>query len=74
MYIIFVDSNDTVKYFNKAGKQIFVRTKAVIGRKVQQCHPQKSVHIVNRILEAFKKGGERMWQGYGLTLRTSLST
>ncbi len=54
--VTFVDANDNVKYFNKAEKRIFVRTKAVIGRKVQLCHPQKSVHIVNRILEAFKKG------------------
>jgi len=54
--ISFVDANDTVKYFNKADKRIFVRTKAVIGRKVQLCHPQKSVHIVNKILEAFKTG------------------
>jgi len=54
--ISFVDKNDSVKYFNKADKRIFVRTKAVIGRKVQLCHPQKSVHIVNKILEAFKTG------------------
>ena len=54
--ITFVDKEDSVKYFNKAGKRIFVRTKAVIGRKVQLCHPQKSVHIVNKILEAFKTG------------------
>lgn len=54
--ISFVDANDTVKYFNKAEKRIFIRTKAVIGRKVQLCHPQKSVHIVNKILEAFKTG------------------
>ncbi|MGB9756468.1 MAG: DUF438 domain-containing protein [Candidatus Bathyarchaeales archaeon] len=54
--ITFVDANDTVKYFNKAEKRIFVRTKAVIGRKVQLCHPQKSIHIVNKILEAFRKG------------------
>lgn len=54
--ITFVDEEDTVKYFNKAEKRIFVRTKAVIGRKVQLCHPQKSIHIVNRILEAFKTG------------------
>jgi DUF438 domain-containing protein len=33
-----------------------MRTKAVLGRKVQQCHPQKSVHIVNRILDGFKNG------------------
>ncbi|MEM3054593.1 MAG: DUF438 domain-containing protein [Candidatus Bathyarchaeia archaeon] len=54
--ITFVDKNDTVKYFSKGETRIFVRTKAVIGRKVHLCHPQKSVHIVNRILEAFKKG------------------
>jgi PAS domain S-box-containing protein len=54
--ITFVDGEDAVKFFNKAEKRIFVRTKAVLGRKVQLCHPQKSVHIVNRILEAFKKG------------------
>ncbi len=54
--ISFVDVNDQVKYFNKADKRIFVRTKAVIGRKVQMCHPQKSVHIVNKIVEAFKSG------------------
>jgi PAS domain S-box-containing protein len=54
--ITFVDKDDTVKYFNKGEGRIFVRTKAVIGRKVQLCHPQKSIHIVNKILEAFKTG------------------
>ena len=54
--ISFVDAKDAAKYFNKAEKRIFVRTKAVIGRKVQLCHPQKSVHIVNKILDAFKTG------------------
>jgi len=33
-----------------------VRTKAVIGRKVQLCHPEKSVHVVNKIIEAFRRG------------------
>jgi len=54
--ISFIDKDDSVRYFNKAEKRIFVRTKAVIGRKVQSCHPQKSVHVVNKILEAFRKG------------------
>jgi len=54
--ITFVDRDDTVRYFNKSEGRIFVRTKAVIGRKVQLCHPQKSIHIVNRILKAFKEG------------------
>jgi len=54
--ITFVDANDSVKYFNKAENRIFVRTKSVIGRKVQMCHPQKSIHIVNKILESFRRG------------------
>ena len=54
--ITFVDKEDTVKYFNKLGERIFVRPKSIIGRKVQQCHPQKSIHVVNRILDGFKSG------------------
>jgi PAS domain S-box-containing protein len=54
--ITFVDRDDVVRYFNKAEKRVFVRTKAVIGRTVQLCHPQKSIHIVNRIVDSFKKG------------------
>jgi PAS domain S-box-containing protein len=52
----FVDKSDRVKYFNKAEKRIFVRTKSVIGRKVELCHPQKSVQVVKKIVEAFKTG------------------
>src|SRR3990170_1434722 len=52
--ITFVDKDDYVRYFNKS--EIFRRSKAVLGRKVQQCHPQKSVHMVNKILESFKSG------------------
>jgi len=54
--ITFVDSTDTVRYFSKSNGRIFARSKAVIGRRVQQCHPAKSVHVVNQILEDFKQG------------------
>jgi hypothetical protein len=54
--ITFVDSDDAVKYFSKGEERIFVRTKAIIGRKVQQCHPQKSVHVINEILDSFRNG------------------
>jgi len=54
--ITFVDKDDTVRYFSETKERIFPRTKAVIGRKVQQCHPEKSVHIVNKILADFKSG------------------
>lgn len=54
--ITFVDKNDEVRYFSQTKERIFVRTKAVLGRKVQNCHPEKSVHIVNQILTDFKNG------------------
>ncbi len=54
--ITFVGADDTVRYFNEAEDRIFVRSRSVIGRKVQQCHPQKSVHAVERIVEEFKSG------------------
>ncbi len=52
----FVDDEDTVKFFSEGGGGIFMRTKASIGRKVQQCHPEKSVHKVNEILDDFRTG------------------
>jgi len=54
--ITFIDKEDTVRYFSQSKDRIFTRTKAVIGRKVQLCHPQKSVHIVNQLLEDFRSG------------------
>jgi len=54
--ITFVDSDDAVRYYNRDGKRIFVRTPAVIGRKVQNCHPPKSLAPVNQILSEFKNG------------------
>ncbi|MHA1755049.1 MAG: DUF438 domain-containing protein [Candidatus Odinarchaeia archaeon] len=54
--ITFVDKNDVVKYFIPHKETAFLRTKAIIGRKVQNCHPKKSIHIVNQILDDFKTG------------------
>ena len=54
--ISFVDVDDTVMFYSHGDKRIFRRTPAVIGRKVQNCHPPKSVHIVQRILDDFKVG------------------
>ena len=54
--ITFVDKEDTVRYFSQSKERIFPRAKAVIGRKVQQCHPQKSVHVVSQILDDFRNG------------------
>ncbi len=54
--ITFVDANDRVRYFSNSPERIFVRSKAVLGREVQLCHPQKSIHVVTKILEDFKSG------------------
>lgn len=53
--ITFVDQNDEVCYFSGPKHRIFPRLKAIIGRKVQDCHPHESVYIVNEILDAFRK-------------------
>jgi len=52
--ISIVDADDTVRYYSHGENRIFRRTPAVIGRKVQNCHPTKSVHIVQKILDDFK--------------------
>jgi PAS domain S-box-containing protein len=52
--ITFVDGKDRVRYFNKEGKRIFARSRKIIGIKVQKCHPQKSIYVVNQILEDFR--------------------
>ena len=54
--ITFINENDTVCFFNKPEKIIFVRTKGIIGRKVQNCHPAASLDTVNKIVESFKTG------------------
>ena len=52
----FVGKDDAVKYFSDSKERIFVRTKSVLGRKVQNCHPPQSVDVVEKILTSFKEG------------------
>lgn len=52
--ITFVGRDDKVRYFSQSKDRIFVRTKAILGRTVQKCHPEKSVHVVEQILKDFK--------------------
>ncbi|USB33468.1 DUF438 domain-containing protein [Paenibacillus sp. YPG26] len=54
--LTFIDENDVVRYFSHGKERIFARTKAVIGRTVQNCHPPQSVHVVNELLADFKAG------------------
>ncbi len=62
--VTFVDQDNTVRYFSPGKDRIFDRSRAIIGRKVQYCHPPKSVHIVNQIVEDFRSGRQnqaRFW-------------
>lgn len=53
--ITFVDADDSVAYFNRLDREkLFPRTRSVIGRKVEKCHPEKSVGTVRTIVEGFK--------------------
>lgn len=54
--ISFVDEQDKVAYYSQTEDRIFPRSPGIIGRTVQNCHPSKSVHVVNKILEEFKAG------------------
>jgi len=54
--ITFVDEQDTVRYYSETPDRIFKRTPAIIGRKVQNCHPPASVDKVVRIVEDFRTG------------------
>lgn len=54
--ITFVDENDEVRFFSQTRERIFTRTAAIIGRKVQKCHPPQSVRTVQDILDSFKAG------------------
>jgi uncharacterized protein len=54
--ITFVDDKDSVGYFSQSKDRIFLRTESIIGRTVQLCHPEKSIHVVNQILQDFRNG------------------
>jgi DUF438 domain-containing protein len=54
--LTFVDKDDAVRYYSAGRERIFTRTPAIIGRKVQDCHPPASVHVVERIINDFRQG------------------
>ncbi len=56
--ISFVDEKDEVAYYSASPERIFPRSPGVIGRKVQNCHPPKSMGIVQKILDKFRAGNK----------------
>jgi len=69
--LTFVDKDDTVRYFSEGKDRIFIRTRAVIGRKVQNCHPPQSVDVVEKILASFKDGSKDFYE-FWINLRGKL--
>jgi hypothetical protein len=58
--LTFVDDDDRVVFFSEGGDRIFERPPAIIGRKVQNCHPPDSVEIVEQILADFRAGRQNV--------------
>ncbi len=58
--LTFVNENDKVAYYSDTEDRIFPRSRAIIGRSVQKCHPPNSVDIVVDILEKFKSGEKKV--------------
>src|SRR5690554_4473214 len=56
--ISYVDENDLVKFYTDTEERVFPRSKGVIGRQVRNCHPPKSLHMVEEIIEKFRSGKE----------------
>ena len=52
----YVDENELVKFYSDTTHRIFPRSANVIGREVKNCHPAKSVHVVEEIVEKFRSG------------------
>lgn len=52
--VTYVDENDKVRYYSATDDRVFPRTPSIIGRDVEKCHPPKSVHVVQKIVAAFK--------------------
>ena len=69
--ITFIDGTDTVRLFSNNAGRIFTRPKTIIGRKVQNCHPPASVHVVEKLLDSFRSG-ERDAEEFWLELQGKL--
>ena len=52
----YVDENEIVRFYTDTDHRVFPRSKNVIGRDVKNCHPRTSVHLVEEIVEKFRRG------------------
>lgn len=54
--LTFVDSEERVRFYSEGKHRVFPRTNSVLGREVVNCHPPKSMHMVQQILDDFRAG------------------
>ena len=66
--VTFIDKDDRVVFYSDPPHRIFPRSKAVIGRTVQNCHPPESVSIVNELLDAFR-AGQKQKESFWINMR-----
>jgi len=58
--LTFVDADNRVAVFSEGPDRIFARSNAILGRKVQHCHPPRSADRVNKILDDFRSGRQNV--------------
>lgn len=54
--ITYVDKEGVVKFFSANKDRIFVRSRSIIGRRVENCHPPASVEIVEKLIDDLASG------------------
>ncbi|NCC63098.1 MAG: DUF438 domain-containing protein [Spirochaetia bacterium] len=62
--VTFVGSDDRVRFFSEGKERVFPRTRSIIGRDVSNCHPPKSLSVVQALVDDFKAGrkdSESFW-------------
>lgn len=52
----FIDEDDRIRFFNKNDDRIFSRPREIIGKKVHGCHPERVLHMLQRVLDEMKAG------------------
>ncbi len=58
--ITYASADDRVRYFNKSFfSRGFLRTKTIIGRRLEYCHPPRLEKLVTSVVEELKRGERR---------------
>lgn len=51
-----IDADDKVLAWNRHDTRLFKRPKGVLGKDIRNCHPPKSLHMVEKIVQEMKDG------------------